>query len=55
VKAIVTPNYSAADAMKDAQNVWNKSGGQKVDEFITKWFTDNEENLVYTNNYYQFK
>lgn len=55
VKAIVTPNYSAADAMKDAQNVWNKSGGQKVDEFITKWFIDNKENLVYTNNYYQFK
>lgn len=55
VKSIVKSDYSAEKAMEDAQNIWNKSGGKKVDEYIAKWFEDNKDNIVFTSEYYNFK
>ncbi|MNI36191.1 Lipoprotein LipO precursor [compost metagenome] len=55
VKAIITPDYSNEQALADAQNMWKKSGGDKVDQFYANWFEANKNNVVKVTDWYKFK
>jgi len=55
VKAIVTPGYTMDQALADSQNMWEKSGGDKVDQYYTNWFKENKERLVKVTDWYTFK
>ncbi|MNY32682.1 hypothetical protein D3C86_1669110 [compost metagenome] len=53
-KAVVGgASYSVDQAMKDAQDAWEKGGGKKVDDFLTKAYTDNKKDVIYTKDYYK--
>lgn len=53
-KAVVGgSSYTIDQAMKDAQDAWDKGGGKKVDDFYTKAYTDNKKDVIYTKDYYK--
>lgn len=53
-KAVVGgTGYTVDQAMKDAQDAWEKGGGKKVDDFYTKAYTDNKKDVIYTKDYYK--
>jgi putative aldouronate transport system substrate-binding protein len=53
-KAVVGgASYTVEQAMKDAQDAWEKGGGKKVDDFYTKAYTDNKKDVIYTKDYYK--
>lgn len=53
-KAVVGgSSYTVDQAMKDAQDAWDKGGGKKVDDFLTKAYTDNKKDVIYTKDYYK--
>ncbi|NQX60819.1 extracellular solute-binding protein [Paenibacillus qinlingensis] len=53
-KAVVGgASYTVEQAMKDAQEAWEKGGGKKVDDFYTKAYTDNKKDVIYTKDYYK--
>ncbi|CAH1191665.1 Lipoprotein LipO [Paenibacillus allorhizoplanae] len=53
-KAVVGgTGYTVDQAMKDAQDAWEKGGGKKVDDFLTKAYTDNKKDVIYTKDYYK--
>jgi putative aldouronate transport system substrate-binding protein len=44
VKAIVSGGkYSAEQAVKDAQEVWDKGGGKQIEQFMNQWYADNKD------------
>lgn len=52
-KAIVSGSaYSTDQALKDAQDLWKKSGGDKVDEWMKKYYAENKQNIVHTKEWY---
>ncbi|MCY9656631.1 extracellular solute-binding protein [Paenibacillus chondroitinus] len=54
-KAIVSgASYSVDQAMKDAQDTWEKGGGKGVDEFLKKAYTDNKNDVIFTKDYYKY-
>ncbi|TVY01867.1 extracellular solute-binding protein [Paenibacillus cremeus] len=54
-KAIVSgASYSVDQAMKDAQDAWEKGGGKGIDEFLKKAYTDNKNDVIYTKDYYKY-
>ncbi|MDR6550463.1 extracellular solute-binding protein [Paenibacillus qinlingensis] len=53
-KAVVGgTSYTVDQAMKDAQDAWEKGGGKKVDDFLTKAYADNKKDVIYTKDYYK--
>lgn len=53
-KAVVGgTGYTVEQAMKDAQDAWDKGGGKKVDDFYTKAYADNKKDVIYTKDYYK--
>jgi putative aldouronate transport system substrate-binding protein len=53
-KAIVSgASYSVDQAMKDAQDTWEKGGGKGVDEFLKKAYTYNKNDVIFTKDYYK--
>ncbi|OAS19161.1 extracellular solute-binding protein [Paenibacillus oryzisoli] len=53
-KAVVGgTGYTVDQAMKDAQDAWDKGGGKKVDDFLTKAYADNKKDVIYTKDYYK--
>ncbi|MDF2662879.1 MAG: extracellular solute-binding protein family 1 [Paenibacillus sp.] len=45
-KAIVSgPSYTVEQAVKEAKEMWEKAGGQKVDEFYTKYYAENKDKV----------
>ncbi|WP_127586837.1 extracellular solute-binding protein [Paenibacillus koleovorans] len=52
VKAIVTASYTADQAIKNAQDIWNKAGGGKVDEFFINWWKANKDRAITVNDSY---
>ncbi|WNR46198.1 extracellular solute-binding protein [Paenibacillus roseipurpureus] len=53
-KAVVSgSSYTVEQAMKDAQDAWDKGGGKKVDDFLTKAYTDNKKDVIFTKDYYK--
>lgn len=55
VKAIVTPGYTMEQALEEAQSMWSKSGGDKVDEYLTQWFSDNKSRLIPISEWYSIQ
>jgi putative aldouronate transport system substrate-binding protein len=54
-KAIVSgSSYSVDQAMKDAQDAWEKGGGKAIDEFYKKAYTDNKKDVIYTRDLYTY-
>jgi putative aldouronate transport system substrate-binding protein len=52
-KAIVSGSeYSTNQALKDAQDLWKKSGGEKVDDFMKKYYADHKQEIVHTKEWY---
>jgi putative aldouronate transport system substrate-binding protein len=52
-KAIVSGGaYTTEQSLKDAQELWKKSGGDKVDEWMKKYYADNKQNIVTTKEWY---
>ncbi|MEK8132296.1 extracellular solute-binding protein [Paenibacillus filicis] len=55
MKAVVSgSSYTADQAEKDAKNIWEKSGGLRVDEFYSKWYETNKANAFLLKDLYQF-
>ncbi|TDG00298.1 extracellular solute-binding protein [Paenibacillus piri] len=47
VKAIVSGNsYTVDQAIKDAKNVWEKTGGTKLEEWFGQWYKENKDKLM---------
>ncbi len=53
--AIVDPSYTVDQAMRDAQQAWNEAGGEKVDEYYDKWFTEQRDRVILTDEYYSIR
>lgn len=51
-KAIVDSNYSVEQAIADAKNLWDRSGGGKVEQFYQSWYAENKDNLITTKDVY---
>lgn len=52
-KAIVSGNaYSVDQAMNAAKDLWIKSGGDKVDDYIKKYYVDHKQEIVHTKEWY---
>ncbi|RAU93299.1 extracellular solute-binding protein [Paenibacillus sp. YN15] len=55
-KAIVGgSSYTVEQAMKDAQDAWDKAGGKKIDDFLAKAYTDNKKDVILTKDLYNFQ
>ncbi|MBW7453054.1 extracellular solute-binding protein [Paenibacillus sepulcri] len=54
-KAIVNPSYSVEQAVADARNAWEQSGGLAVDEYYGKWFTEKKDRVLFTKDYYSIR
>lgn len=53
VKAIVSRDgYSVDQAMTDAKGIWQKSGGQKVDDWFKDYYAKYKDTLVHTSSWY---
>jgi putative aldouronate transport system substrate-binding protein len=55
VKAIVTPSYSADQAIKTAQDIWTKAGGSKVDDWFQNWYKTNKDSAITVADIYAVK
>ncbi|MDF2922342.1 MAG: extracellular solute-binding protein family 1 [Paenibacillaceae bacterium] len=55
VKAIVTQGISAEQAIKTSQDIWNKAGGTKVDEWFQNWYKSNKEKAIMVTDIYTLK
>ncbi|MDR6549042.1 extracellular solute-binding protein [Paenibacillus qinlingensis] len=55
VKAIVTPSISAEQAIKTSQDIWNKAGGPKVDEWFQNWYKTNKDKAILVTDIYTLK
>ncbi|GLX66639.1 extracellular solute-binding protein [Paenibacillus glycanilyticus] len=54
-KAIVSgSSYTVDQAMKEAQNAWEKGGGKAIDDFFKQAYVDNKDKVIYTKDYYNF-
>ncbi|MGG1519214.1 extracellular solute-binding protein [Paenibacillus oryzisoli] len=55
-KAIVSgSSYTTEQAIKDAKEAWDKSGGKKIDDFQQKAYTDYKNNgVIFTKDFYQY-
>lgn len=54
-KAIVSgASYSVDQAMKEAQDAWEKGGGKAIDDWFKKAYTDNKSGVIYTKDYYKY-
>jgi putative aldouronate transport system substrate-binding protein len=53
-KAIVSTGYSADQAMKDNQKIWDNAGGKKIETFYADWYDKNKDNIVTTKDYLEF-
>jgi putative aldouronate transport system substrate-binding protein len=55
VKAIVTPAITAEQAIKTSQDIWNKAGGTKVDEWFQNWYKTNKDKAILVTDIYTLK
>lgn len=53
--AIINPQYTAEQAIQDAQLAWLESGGEKVDEYYDNWYTEQQERVILTDEYYSIR
>ncbi|GAB2675740.1 extracellular solute-binding protein [Paenibacillus thermoaerophilus] len=54
-RAIVDPAYSVEQAIADARQAWEQSGGTKADEYYRSWFAKNRERVLLSNEYYSIR
>lgn len=47
-------SYSVDQAMKDAQDAWDKAGGKKIDDFYAKAFKEKQDSVILTKDYYKY-
>lgn len=45
-------NVPVAKAVEDAKTLWNKSDGQKVEQFYADWYKENKDTWVFTKDLY---
>ncbi|MCY9670467.1 extracellular solute-binding protein [Paenibacillus alginolyticus] len=43
--------YSTDQALVDVQSLWNKSGGQQIDQFYSDWITKNADKVIYNRDF----
>ncbi|MDR9854175.1 extracellular solute-binding protein [Paenibacillus sp. VCA1] len=48
-------SYSVDQAMKDIKSVWDKAGGQQVDEWYAKWYDENKDKAFLTPDMYKIE
>lgn len=54
-KAIVSgPSYTIEQAYKDALELWNSSGGDKLEAFYADWYSNNSENAFMAKDMWKF-
>lgn len=53
--AIINPLYTVDQAIRDAQQAWKEAGGEKVDEYYDKWFTEQRDRVILTDEYYSIR
>lgn len=52
-KAIVSGNaYTVEQAMADAKDLWEKSGGGKLEEWYANWYQENKDTWVFAEDLY---
>ncbi|WP_020621187.1 extracellular solute-binding protein [Paenibacillus daejeonensis] len=54
-RVITDPLYSVDQAMQDAQQAWIEAGGEKVDAYYDAWFTDQQDRVILTDEYYSIR
>lgn len=55
LKAIVGgADYTAEQALADAQNLWKSSGGEQVDAYYAKWYEENQSTMFSLDDLYDF-
>lgn len=47
-------SVSVDQAMKEAQDAWEKAGGKKIDDFYAKVFKEQKANVIFTKDYYKY-
>ncbi|TLS52192.1 extracellular solute-binding protein [Paenibacillus antri] len=54
-KAIVSgPSYTIEQAFNEAQDLWNKSGGDKLEAFYSDWYGNNSEKAFLAKDMWKF-
>lgn len=55
-KAIVSgPAYTVDQAVADAKDLWQKSGGSKLEDFYAKWYADNQNTAFLAKDMWKFR
>jgi putative aldouronate transport system substrate-binding protein len=54
-QAIIDPQYTVDQAIRDARLAWKEAGGEKVDEYYDKWFTEQRDRVISTDEYYSIR
>ena len=52
---IVDPAYTVEQAIIDAEHAWNEAGGDKVDEYYDKWYVEQKDRVILTDEYYSIR
>ena len=52
-RAVVSgDSYTPEDALAEAQEMWDNSGGPQLEAFMDAWFKDNRDTLILTDEWY---
>ncbi|RXZ78966.1 extracellular solute-binding protein [Paenibacillaceae bacterium] len=43
--------YSPEQTLKEVQELWNRSGGQEIDQFYGDWIANNPDNVIYNRDF----
>ncbi|MEK3917902.1 extracellular solute-binding protein [Paenibacillus sp. FSL H7-0331] len=55
-KSIVSGDkYTPEQALKEAQSLWEKTGGKQIDEFYAKWYSENKDKIISSKDLYKLK
>ncbi len=53
-RAIVSgDDYTVEEAHKDAAELWDKSGGEKIEVFMQDWFDNSRDSIILTRDLYE--
>jgi len=53
-RAIVNKDDSVEDAIKEAQQLWNKSGGTEIETWYQDWYADNKDNWIFNYDMWEY-
>lgn len=53
LKAVLTPEYSPGEARKEAEALWEQSGGKQVDDWYRNFYAYDRDQAIMTKDIYQ--